>query len=91
MVEEVFAVKLAVRKEDSKSTVNCKFCKKIHDRNKKKCPAYGKKSKNCRKDNHFAATCRTKMQKGKAVHAVTESDEESYEDILCVTVETVNT
>lgn len=35
--------------------------------------------------------CRTKMQKGKTVHAVTESDEESYEDILCVTAETVNT
>lgn len=35
--------------------------------------------------------CRTKMQKEKTVHTITESDDESYEDILCVTVETVNT
>lgn len=31
-----------------------------------------KKFKNCGKDNHFAAMCRTKMQKGKTVHAITD-------------------
>lgn len=71
VVEKVLAVKQAVRKEDGKSTVNCKFCGKIHDRNKKKFPAYGKNAKTG-KDNHFAAMCRTKMQKGKTVHAITD-------------------
>ncbi|XP_028809432.1 uncharacterized protein K02A2.6-like isoform X2 [Denticeps clupeoides] len=91
VTEEVLAVKHAVRKDDGKSTVNCKFCGKVHERSKKKCPAYGKKCKKCGKDNHFAALCKTKMQKERTVHTITESDEESYEDILCVTVETVNT
>lgn len=91
VTEEVHAVKHAVRKEKHTSTVNCKFCGKTHERNKLKCPAYGKKCKKCEKDNHFATMCRTKMQKEKTVHTITESDEDSYEDILCVTAETVNT
>lgn len=91
MVEEVLAVKHAVRKADGKSTVNCKFCGKIHEKNKKKCPAYGKTCKHCGKNNHFAAMCRTKQYRGKSVHTVTESDEEGYEDILCVSVDNVNT
>lgn len=92
VTEEVLAVKQAARKENSKNTINCKFCGTTHDRNKKKYPVYGKKCKSCKKKKTIILLlCAAKLQKGKTVHTVTESDNESYEDILCVTAETVNT
>ena len=36
---------------------DCKFCGKSHERNREKCPAYGKICKKCKKENHIASKC----------------------------------
>lgn len=62
---------------------------KTHERNKSKCPAFGKKCSKCGKENHFAAKCKTKNENGqkyKSVHAVAEQDSDGYEDIMTITV-----
>ncbi|KAL7857277.1 hypothetical protein SRHO_G00161760 [Serrasalmus rhombeus] len=87
-VEEVHMVKTYASK-DKEDNISCKFCGKRHERNKKKCPAFGKKCKKCGRDNHFAAMCKTRTETSKQrkpVHAVTELDSDTYEDILTVTV-----
>ncbi|CAM4713618.1 unnamed protein product [Leuciscus chuanchicus] len=87
MVEEVHALRGAVHQRRTSDTVDCKFCGKTHDKNKLKCPAYGKKCKKCGKDNHFAAKCRARPEHREKtiVHKVTECESEEYEEILCVT------
>jgi hypothetical protein len=45
---------------DSRSTDNsgiCKYCNRIHPRQKELCPAYGKICSKCGKRNHFGAVC----------------------------------
>ena len=85
-MEEVHMMKNTA-KQDKGNTVSCKFCGNTHERDKNKCPAYGKKCKKCGKENHFAVKCKTKQEKdkGKRVHNVTEQDSEQYEDIMTVT------
>lgn len=90
-VEEVHALKQTEVKL-KENEIQCKFCGKTHERNKKKCPAFGKKCKKCGKENHFAAQCKSKPETSKKmrkVHAVTEetSDSDSYEDVNCITEE----
>lgn len=65
----------------------CNFCGRTHERDKNKCPAFGKRCKKCGKENHFAVKCKTKhnQDKGKRVHHVMERDAEEYEDIMSVT------
>ena len=97
VVEEVHALKHTTRKTRD-DEVCCKFCGKTHERNKSKCPAFGKKCSKCGKENHFASKCKTKtenVKKYKSVHAVAEQDSDEYEDIMTITVanetkETVN-
>lgn len=94
-VEEVHAVQGSARNKQPENMVDCKFCGKSHEKNKQKCPAYGKKCKNCGKDNHFAAKCKAPQQakekKNKQVHNVAECESDEFEEILCVTeVENVN-
>ncbi|XP_055492867.1 uncharacterized protein K02A2.6-like [Leucoraja erinacea] len=88
-VEEVHALKQAEERQKD-NEILCKFCGRTHERNKKKCPAFGKKCKRCGKENHFAVQCRSRQassRKTKKVHAVTEqtSDSDSYEDVNCIT------
>jgi predicted aspartyl protease len=68
-----------------KPPIDCGYCGKRHEKDKHKCPAYGKQCQNCHKRNHFSAVC-----KAKDVHAVAESEEvtsstseenHDYEDI----------
>ncbi|XP_023816251.1 uncharacterized protein LOC111948290 [Oryzias latipes] len=86
MMEEVHAVQGAGYQKQYRVT-DCKFCGKSHDRNKEKCPAYGKKCKKCGKENHFAVKCKMRAEhsKKRPVHNVAECDSDEYEDILCVT------
>jgi len=37
---------------------DCSFCGKTREKNKLKCPAYGKKCSKCKQMNHFAVKCR---------------------------------
>lgn len=52
---------------------DCHFCAGSHERNKKKCPAWGQTCSNCNGRNHFKAKCR-KPQK---VHSVEVRDGEN--------------
>lgn len=96
--EEVHALTHALthasKKERVKDTIECRYCGKTHEWNKRKCPAFGKKCKKCGRDNHFATVCKSKQEmekKGKHVHNVTtDQDSDDYEDVLCITTETVN-
>ena len=36
---------------------DCKFCGKSHERNREKCPAYGKVCRKCKKESHVASKC----------------------------------
>ncbi|RUS70895.1 hypothetical protein EGW08_021339 [Elysia chlorotica] len=40
---------------------NCKFCGKNHEATKQKCFAFGKECKKCKKKNHFASQCRSRL------------------------------
>ena len=51
---------------------DCHFCAGTHERNKKKCPAWGQTCSNCNGRNHFKVKCR-KPQK---VHSVDVQDGE---------------
>ena len=89
-VEEVHAVQGPSHHRQPENIIDCRFCGKSHERNKQKCPAYGKKCKKCGKDNHFATKCKTSQQtaekKRRQVHNVAECESDSeFEEILCVT------
>ncbi|KAK5866505.1 hypothetical protein PBY51_020693 [Eleginops maclovinus] len=86
-VEEVHIVKQIARQDKNMDTVSCMFCGKTHERNKAKCPAFGKRCKKCGKENHFAVRCKSnteKWKRGKQVHYVTEEDSDDYEDVMTV-------
>lgn len=89
-VEEVHAVRQGARldRHPPGSMITCRFCGKDHEKNKQKCPAFGKKCKKCGKPNHFAVKCRAQLRQGnhKSVNKVTEQDSDEYEDILTVGV-----
>ena len=61
-VEEVHAVQGPSHHRQPENIIDCKFCGKSHERNKQKCPAYGKKCKKCGNENHFATKCKTSQQ-----------------------------
>ncbi len=90
VVEEVHALQRKT-KTDKSMEISCKFCGKVHERQKAKCPAFGKKCKKCGKENHFTVTCRSKVsyrEHRKKVHTVTQQDSDSCEDIMTVTAVT---
>ena len=80
-------MKKTARQDTNTNTVLCKFCGNTHERDKNKCPAFGRRCSKCGKENHFAVKCKTKQDrdKGKQVHHVTERNSEEYEDIMSVT------
>ncbi|KAL5017694.1 hypothetical protein ScPMuIL_005222, partial [Solemya velum] len=59
---------------DRKQKIDCHFCGYQHERQKEKCPAWGKTCEKCKGRNHFAVKCR------KQIHAV--SQESDHEDEL---------
>lgn len=86
IVEEIHAIRKTPRR-DRKDEINCNFCGNLHEKNKNKCPAYGKKCKKCGKENHFAAKCKSKLEKskkGRPIHTISESSG-SCEDIMTIT------
>ena len=66
----------------SRKKISCKFFGYDHALERKKCPAWGKVCKQCKKKNHLATGCK---RKDAAVYAI-ESDEDQ-EKISVVRVE----
>ncbi|GFY67495.1 reverse transcriptase domain-containing protein [Trichonephila inaurata madagascariensis] len=61
---------------NQKNELNCKQCGKKHE--KKKCPAFGTKCRNCDGRNHWAKMCRTQSkQKNMAARRVNAMEENS--------------
>ena len=54
---DVNALKSSSEKSNVRMVDDCKFCGKSHERNREKCPAYGKVCKKCKKENHVASKC----------------------------------
>ena len=52
------------KKNSDKFKNKCKFCGKLHEFEKNKCPAYGKMCGKCNRKNHFAAVCKSKYFDG---------------------------
>ena len=57
----------------------CKYCGSSHERNRDKCPAYGKKCSQCGKINHFQSVCRQKkLNQIQEASSDTDSDESIF-------------
>ena len=59
----------------------CKFCARIHEYGKEKCPAWEKGCTLCNKRNHFSRCSKSKED----ARAVNHDSEEEYEEICTVT------
>ena len=68
---------------DRKEDQNCKYCGLKHA--KRNCPAYGKTCHKCRRKNHFATVCKTKIKSVKNLDAV--SDNEITDELYSLTHE----
>lgn len=74
-------------KKTKDNKICCMFCGKIHERNKNKCPVFGKKCKKCGKENHFAAKSKSRTENGrksKPIQVVAEQDSDAYEHITTI-------
>lgn len=74
----------ANNKSNITDVIKCKFCGRNHERNKFKCPAFGKKCSKCSKDNHFATQCFSKQSyenniKKVSSEVLTDSSDEENE------------
>ena len=101
---EVNFVKKQSKGADNSSFVkDCRFCSQMHEKERSKCPAFGKICSACQKENHFALKCSQKKKPHKTKkprnrkpshkHSVNQFDfRESEEEILSVscTEEQVN-
>ena len=54
---DVNTLKSPSEKSNLRMVDDYKFCGKSHERNREKCPAYGKVCKKCKKENHVASKC----------------------------------
>ena len=54
------------KKDNEGMKVSCNFCGYEHDKNRKKCPAWGKTCDKCKGRNHFKSKC-------KKAHAISHS------------------
>ena len=54
---DVNTLKSSSEKSNLRMVDDYKFCGKSHERNREKCPAYGKVCKKCKKENHVASKC----------------------------------
>ena len=102
---EVNFVKKPSKGADKLSFVkDCRFCDQTHEKERSKCPAFGKIYSACQKENHFALKCSQKKKPHKTKkprnrkpsheHSVNQFDfGESEEEILSVscTEEEINT
>ena len=58
----------------------CRYCGGQHERDKKKCPAFGKTCRRCGKFNHFQSVCQQKH----TVHQVQEESSTDDETVYCI-------
>ena len=63
------------KKDNEGMKINCNFCGYEHEKNREKCPAWGKTCDKCKGRNHFKSKC-------KKVHAISQSQDgnENYDD-----------
>ena len=60
---EVTFVKKPSKGADKSSFVkDCRFCGQAHEKERSKCPAFGKICSACQKENHFALKCIQKKE-----------------------------
>ena len=93
---EVNFVKKPSKGADKSSFVkDCRFCGQTHEKERSKCPAFGKICSACQKENHFALKCSQKKKPHKTKkpgnrkplqkHSVNQFDfDESEEEILSI-------
>lgn len=60
-------------KKNKGMKINCNFCGYEHEKNREKCPAWGKTCDKCKGRNHFKSKC-------KEVHAVSQSQDGNDDD-----------
>lgn len=88
--EVVNAVSAKSRKKRPNNKVSdCKFCGRRHILKKELCPAFGKKCRICKEDNHFAIKCPKRINlansdKKHVKQIVQESSDDDYEWINIV-------
>lgn len=65
----------STKKDKERVKIDCQYCGYEHERNKEKCPAWGKTCDKCKGRNHFRSKC-------KKVHAVSQSQDgdDDYDD-----------
>ena len=70
--------------QETNKEIQCIFCDKKHVKDRKQCPAWGKKCSTCHKLNHFAAVCKSsskpKTNKKQVKMVDLGSSDEDYED-----------
>ena len=86
---DVNALKSSSEKSNVRMVDDCKFCGKSHERNREKCPAYGKVCKKCKKENHVASKChlyekKTSSKKKKPKASRSSSKETSRKKVSLV-------
>ena len=90
-----FAKKPSKGADKSPFVKDCRFCGQAHEKERPKCPAFGKICSACQKENHFAFKCAPKKKPRKTKkprnrkpphkHSVNQFDfDESGEEILSV-------
>ena len=73
-------MKKEVKQKKGVQKIQCKYCGFKHERNKRKCPALGKKCASCQKLIYFASQCQTK----KSINAVESEGWDNFDEIRVV-------
>ena len=69
---------------DKGKEMNCIFCGKKHSKDRKQCPAWGKKCSTCHKPNHFSTVCKsqTKQKKQSSHVSIVDQDTSDQDDYV---------
>lgn len=88
-VNKVYQKKRDNKKQQSEN-VDCGFCGRTHERNKRKCPAFGEICNKCKIRNHFSRMCKSTQQKYKKIKEINTDSDDSSDFVLTVTSEKRN-
>uniref|UniRef100_A0ABM0MBB2 Uncharacterized protein K02A2.6-like n=1 Tax=Saccoglossus kowalevskii TaxID=10224 RepID=A0ABM0MBB2_SACKO len=69
-------------KQTKDKSSQCRYCGSNHERDKNKCPAYGKTCRNCGKQNHFQSVCKQKRQVQQNLHQLQDEVSDSDDSIF---------
>lgn len=83
--------KVHKKKRDSKKEqseiIDCGFCGRTHERNKRKCPASGEICNKCKIRNHFSIMCKSTQQRYRKIKEINTDNDGSTDFVLTVTSE----